>query len=257
MLESSTPRATLAPPGPGNGPDPVHGREWDTRANGTLNDLQYACTFALPSPKPAGPDCVSGQAPLCSGATQVKAKAYPTIRELALARELEKSDQSVVASICPIDLTPGNESAVTYGYNPAAGALVDRIAVGLRGQCLPRALTLTNEEAPCLVIETREELVGTARCTDPEIGREEPSAELLERVRREQPESERDKLVCVIPQITRQSRGDSCAASAAPGWCYVTGDAALRGSCKQPFALQFSPKGAPAGSIRLACILGR
>jgi hypothetical protein len=257
MLESTAPRAGLAAPSSGNGADPIHGREWDTRANGVANDLQYACTFPLPTPKANGPDCVAGLAPLCSGTTQLKAKAYPTIRELALARELEKSDQSVVASICPIDLTPGNENAVTYGYNPAAGALVDRIALGLRGQCLPRELTVTNGEAPCLLVETRPEPAATTRCTDADIGREEPSPDLLARIRSEQPEGERDKLVCVIPQITKLSGGGSCAARQESGWCYVTGPAAMTGTCKQPFALQFSPKGAPAGTLRLACILGR
>jgi hypothetical protein len=257
MLESSTPRAGLPGPSSANDADVVHGREWDTRVNGAPNDLQYACTFPLPAPKANGPDCTRDGSPLCRGTTQVKAKAYPSIRELALARELERSDQAIVASICPIDLTPGHENDPLYGYNPAAGSLVDRIGVGLRGQCLPRALTLTNGEAPCVIVETRPEPFGTVRCTDPEVGREDPSPELLAQMRRELPSDERDKLLCVVPQITSLSGGRACSARPEPGWCYVAGDDARANSCGQPYALQFSPKGMPVGTIRLACILAK
>jgi hypothetical protein len=134
MLESMTPRAGLPTAGTaGNGTDPIHGREYDTD-NG---DLQYACTFSLPTPKHCGAtdlcDCniTTKNPPLCNGAQQVKAKAYPSIRELALARALSATDQSVVASICPITLD-GDPNGATYGYNPAAEALVNRIKDKLR-----------------------------------------------------------------------------------------------------------------------------
>ncbi|MBX3226464.1 MAG: hypothetical protein KIT84_32615 [Labilithrix sp.] len=110
MLLSVTPRAPLsgadAPKGD-NGADPIHGREWTTGKK----DLQYACTFALPAPF----ECVgferacdcdaesTANPPLCSGTTQVRAKAYPTARELWLAKEL--GGQAVVGSLCDLGTT--------------------------------------------------------------------------------------------------------------------------------------------------------
>jgi hypothetical protein len=134
MRESLVPRDGLAPPAAtGNGPDPVHGREYVT-AN---RDLQYVCTFDLPAPRLCSPlevcDCGSTDTnpPLCRGAQQVKAKAYPTVRQLALARALSATDQSVVASICPVTLA-GERDAPNFGYNGASDAIVRAIAARLR-----------------------------------------------------------------------------------------------------------------------------
>ena len=105
-----------------NGTDPVHGREWDTNSN----DLQYACTFALPVPRTcvaADPSCDCAGAtnpPLC-GATlgqQLRGKAYPTTRELRVVKEL--GARGVVGSICP-----GNAGA---GFASALTTLGDRLA---------------------------------------------------------------------------------------------------------------------------------
>ncbi|MBX3203550.1 MAG: hypothetical protein KF764_00715 [Labilithrix sp.] len=110
MIQSTAPRPGLPPPSdtPGdNGTDPIHGREWDT----LKGDLQYACTFALPTPRTcdgAAPYCDCRpedviRPPLC-GATpgeQLRAKAYPTIRPLRVVREL--GDRGVVGSICSDD----------------------------------------------------------------------------------------------------------------------------------------------------------
>jgi hypothetical protein len=106
MIQSSTPRdgltgATL--PLGNNGDDPVNGREWSTQKN----DLEYACTFPLPAPKvcpvnDASCDCTpaqTGNPPLCSApGTQIRGKAYPTVRELRVVRGL--GDRGVVGSIC-------------------------------------------------------------------------------------------------------------------------------------------------------------
>jgi hypothetical protein len=106
MIPSALPRAGLASPSAtrgDNGADPVHGREWDTRGN----DLQYACTFALPQTR----TCTSGDPscdcalpdmnpPLC-GTTlgaQARAKAYPSPRPLRVAKAL--GDRAVVGSVC-------------------------------------------------------------------------------------------------------------------------------------------------------------
>ncbi len=116
MLESIVPRAGLEAPGTSYslGGDPISGREWNTLTSPAAIDLQYACTFDI-QPKDCTAaanvgacDCVSTAAsapdgpPLCDPATrttQVRAKAYPTIRELRVAEGL--GDQGVVASICP------------------------------------------------------------------------------------------------------------------------------------------------------------
>lgn len=108
MLPSIEPRAGLAAPGPlgDNGPDPIHGREWLTKGH----DLQYACTFALPSAEPAaeGTDCNMpiGETiltpPVCNvSGEQTRGKAFPSIRPLALAKAL--GGRAVAASVCAAD----------------------------------------------------------------------------------------------------------------------------------------------------------
>jgi hypothetical protein len=106
MVQSVEPRAGLAPPTDvrgDNGNDPIHGREWDT----SNDDLQYACTFSLPAPRPCtgqDPSCdcalLERNPPLCSATIgeQVRGKAYPSIRPLVVARALGK--RGIVGSIC-------------------------------------------------------------------------------------------------------------------------------------------------------------
>ncbi|MBX3188467.1 MAG: hypothetical protein KF819_15730 [Labilithrix sp.] len=125
MIPSVTPRDGVPPPAPrGDNGDPVYpvGRDWDTASE----DLQYACTFALPAPRTctlADPscDCAGPQAPpLCGAAegVQLRGKAYPSIRQLRVAKAL--GDRGLVSSICPRD--------VTSGYAGTMAALGDRIA---------------------------------------------------------------------------------------------------------------------------------
>ncbi|MCA9585100.1 MAG: hypothetical protein KC657_07070 [Myxococcales bacterium] len=126
MIPSTQPRQGLPPPSGtrgDNGTDPVHGREFDTKKD----DLQYACTFAIPSPRTCtvnepGCDCAQPDRnpPLC-GATvgeQVRAKAYPSVRPLIVARDL--GDRAVVGSICP---APG-----TTNYDATMDALGAKLA---------------------------------------------------------------------------------------------------------------------------------
>ena len=260
MIESMTARPSLPPANTaGNGTDAIHGREYNT-AN---SDLQYACTFNLPTPKNCGPtdlcDCNSADKnpPLCNGTSQIKAKAYPTIRELSLARALSASEQSVVASICPITLS-GDQNSATYGYNPAAEAIVNRLKQGLGGQCLPRPLTVdtATNQAPCLIIETRAETLDSGtKCTD--VDRVDLDPAVLARVRTGQTAEEKTKLVCGIKQITDANTANSCLTSPDAGWCYVTGAKAREASnCAQDYAIKFSQGGLPKGEIQLTCILG-
>ncbi|HEY1958583.1 MAG TPA: hypothetical protein VGH28_23355 [Polyangiaceae bacterium] len=113
MIESIAPRAGLPPPTAGDTADAINGREWNTLESASGIDLQYACIFPLAQPKDcsqtggAACDCF-GMAtsadgpPICDPNDrniQTMGKAYPTIRELRVAKGLQ--NQGVVASICP------------------------------------------------------------------------------------------------------------------------------------------------------------
>jgi hypothetical protein len=111
------------------------------------NDLQYACTFELPEPllcdqaaDNAGQGCDCYQAdlqynrPLCSppaggpsAITQYYGKAYPALRELAVARQLGR--RSVLGSICSRNTQ--DEARSDYGYRPVFSAIGQRIAATL------------------------------------------------------------------------------------------------------------------------------
>jgi hypothetical protein len=145
MLESTDPRAgSQCPPTAADNCDPINGREWDTKKQ----DLQFACIFDLAEPKDCTQpqyfgacDCAQGalnsNTPLCQrDATgqytqiQVRGKAYPSIRELSVARAL--GARSVVASICPIHTAEAVPGDPLYGYRPAIQSLVDRLASTLQ-----------------------------------------------------------------------------------------------------------------------------
>jgi hypothetical protein len=156
MIESYQPRPGLptAPSAPAaTNPDPISGYEWITNMGPHLDlnvDREYACIFQLTTPRDCSKDStgaynvpsngyscdcsstgLSAQelSPVCSPTTpttQLYAKAYPTIRELELAKLL--GPQGIVASICPIDVadnTTGTDPL--YGYRPAVSNLVDRM----------------------------------------------------------------------------------------------------------------------------------
>jgi hypothetical protein len=136
MLESETARPGLPGPGAADNADPINGRDWNTNQM----DLEYACVFDLPAPKDCtltqnmyACDCESGYlGPLCQsqGSTlQTRAKAYPAIRELAVARAL--GAQGVVSSICPIHTTEAAAGDPLFGYRPAIGALVTQMSAVL------------------------------------------------------------------------------------------------------------------------------
>jgi hypothetical protein len=191
MQESVVPRQGVPVPTPGptapTNTDP-NGADYNT----AREDLEYACIFQLPTPRPCactpGTDFASckflnpndccdthydaagdGTAgadydkPLCDPATntQVYAKGYPGLREIAVLHDyaLQGGTQgnSIVASICPNDLKSANTSP-GYGYNPAVAALINRLKEKLKGSCLPRPLTSTtdaqgNVVLPCNVVE--------------------------------------------------------------------------------------------------------
>jgi hypothetical protein len=128
--------------------NPINGHEQNIAS---LDDLQYACTFPLLTPKPcpnanAACDCsaekngnangvVTTNSPLCqppaggpATTTQYFAKGYPGTRLLRFAQLL--GARAVPASICPRTLSDTNNP--DYAYNPAFSALIARIGATLK-----------------------------------------------------------------------------------------------------------------------------
>jgi hypothetical protein len=174
---------------PGITPNDNIEHEWNT----AYQDLEYACVFPLPQPKPCA--CVSTSSdyasckyqnpndccdltfstdgrgaaqpaggtafnkPLCNANTQVNAKGYPGLREIAVlhdyALQAPVPGNSIVASICPADVkSTSDKKGAGYGYNPAVAALVTRLKEKLKGSCLPRPLTVKADgTVPCAVVE--------------------------------------------------------------------------------------------------------
>jgi hypothetical protein len=135
-------------------------------------DLQYACIFDLPTPQAMGADCKAGTEadnPLCTGGSsgaaaepQIKAKAYPCLRELGVIHGL--AGQGIVASICPQN--SNDPSKANYGYRPAVGSIIDRLKSKLGGQCLPRKLNADKDgNVPCIVLEAAHNDAGQIDCT--------------------------------------------------------------------------------------------
>jgi hypothetical protein len=153
MIESNAPRTgvdpitstALAPTTAAAGTDPINGHEYTPGTqNGVQvlpNDLEYACIFPLAQAR----DCTLGGAcdctdpkndnPLCEpdpnhGGTrtlQVRAKAYPGVRQLSLLKAL--GTQGVAASICPAQ--QADATRADYAYRPAVSALVARLQQNL------------------------------------------------------------------------------------------------------------------------------
>jgi hypothetical protein len=156
MVESIGPRSGTSPvTGAMIAPDtsmnplqnPSNGHEQNVPS---LDDLQYACTFALATPEVCANgdstcECsatkngdatavTAANSPLCqppgggaASTTQYYAEGYPGIRQLVFAQAL--GNRAAPASICPKVTSPA--SSASYGYLPALNALVDRIAVTL------------------------------------------------------------------------------------------------------------------------------
>ncbi len=275
MLESTAPRNGLQAPGTSYnlGTDLDNGREWNTLTSSAAIDLQYACTFTLPTPKdctlPANTnacDCTGTASsaadgpPLCSTSTrtsQIKGKAYPTIRELRVAKGL--GTQAVVASLCA-KVVSGSTSDPSYGYNGAMQAIVNRLKNALSGQCLPQKLSAKNGEIPCLILVVYPNQTNQKTgCGDP--GMSQPDDQTLARYAQSFQASLGDAgagtptpVACQFKQLVSGTdyTGLTCEGTANVGWCYVEG-AQNTGGCPQ--AIKFGGSGPPAGTtIDLECI---
>ncbi|AKV03485.1 hypothetical protein AKJ09_10148 [Labilithrix luteola] len=243
------------------------GRDYVTNGD----DLQYACTFDLPTPRncandPSGScDCKDSNVnpPLCGAqlGTQVRAKAYPTIREFSVVRAL--GQQGIISSLCPLDLTKGNESEPTYGYNPAVKVIVDRLKNALTTQCLPQQLTRdeTTKEVPCLVLAQLGDVSDTCQAR----GLQKPPAEIESKFREQQRAASGNVAnggvdlsaypLCVVPQLT-VDKGASCKDASDIGWCYVENSDTNQPAGRCPQALLFSEGsgGLSGARFSLQCI---
>ena len=118
----------------------INGNEF---TNAKRDDLQYACVMPIPEPRdcsvPAQSSCdcqeVDNDNPVCqedpvSGepTTQVKAKAYPGLRHLAVLKGI--GDQAVIGSICAKQIS--DPTLPDYAYRPAVASLLDRMKSRLK-----------------------------------------------------------------------------------------------------------------------------
>jgi hypothetical protein len=285
--------------------DPIAGREWQTDSTtplrqGPLVDREYACIFKLDQPRDcrdavimtddalsASCDCASpmsggvfthAQVPaVCDDANprmQDFAKAYPTIRELDLARLLGKvpdANEGIISSLCPIhttDMSPDHMSDPLYGYRPAMNAIVKALGSALKTQCLPNRLDIDEKvnppRVPCLVLGTFPGPPGAqgvpAQCSDVEgdaFTDAEPS--VLQEFKKDRhaawvqggssgPDPSLN-LICEVKQVTPNT---PCNVDGESGWCYFENSGNSE-KCAQE--LRFSPTALASGVIMsLQCL---
>jgi hypothetical protein len=157
------------------------------------DDLQYACTFALPDPVPcdapsaggneASCDCNANEAAynrsICTypngtlvEGVQTHAKAYPAVRQLELMKRL--GSNAIVSSICPKNTEPlagvAPENDPFYGYNPAVQGIAARFTdlEPCLAEPLPNDASSGGEgRVSCSVVEVQ----GDGASCDPAFGR--------------------------------------------------------------------------------------
>jgi len=204
-------------------------------------DIQYTCIFPLAMAVPNGPNCGAGSAPddpLCDPAmhsTQIAAKAYPGLRELAVLHGL--AGQGIPASICPANLTDPNSS--DYGYRPAVATIIDRLKSKLKGTCLPRKLSPDPKtgDIPCIVLEASHSDAGQVDCTtipgrQPVSKDHEPAVEAAKQDAQAPMAPNEWNSFCEIIQLTdngtppdardqcQNNESDQVSANV-NGWCYI------------------------------------
>jgi hypothetical protein len=237
--------------------NPINGRE---QAILHGDDLQYACTFPLSTPRPcdgmdeAKCDCNADERvnnrSLCeypsdpdANGTQVAGKAYPGVRTLEVLRGIEKN--AIVASICPKHMEPAPgllpEADPNYGYNPAVQSIVEVFRTRLRSQCLPRPLPVEADgSVPCAVVEVLPHRAGGTCSCDPSKGRlplDEGDAKLPNVVRSQLIDAElcggasgldcNDVCLCKLAPLRGADMAACQAGSEDPtlyGYCYVDPD---------------------------------
>ncbi len=230
------------------GANPINGHEW-TIPN---DDLQYACIFPLlpgterdcTNTNLPSCDCTSktNDNPLCqpdpnnmnSPTLQVKAKAYPGLRQLAVLRDL--GDRGIVASVCPAQLSDPSEAATDFGYRPAIGGIVDRLKGTLNRshECYAQTVAPNADgDVPCVVLEARH-LENEVCLCDPAKARVEatnPGAvDLIEYVAKDPSLAGDWNCYCEVKQLAGDQR-NACQnelnnpptlnGEPVNGWCYI------------------------------------
>ncbi len=241
MVQSTEPRAGRPGPTEPDAPadDPLNKGHRDWKTNKL--DLQYACTFPIPtalqqevSAKSAKGDCkIDSDAPLCEAGPknvvrkQIRAKAYPTIREALVVRQL--GSQGILGSLCPKVVV--NENDPNYGYNPAVNEIVDRLKNALTQTCLPQALSKDdNGNVPCLMLEVMPEEVKSCGGIE---GRTDPEPTVIAKFREGLDANQKSRTVCALGQNPGAKSADECQRGTGDkaGWCYL--DGANAGRCSQ------------------------
>jgi hypothetical protein len=298
MLESEGPRALPCSPSSNDDCDSINGREWGTNKK----DLQFACIFPLVDPmsgQAVTKDCTqmqftgacdcavgsnSANTPLCenvNGAyttTQIAGKAYPSVRELAIAHAMANSPagvQGIVSSLCPIHtaFASGNPTDPLYGYRPAANAIVDRFMASLAPQCVPVKLSTdpTTGKTACTILLTLPEPGDESRCSSGTVAGLAPvDPTLLGTFRASQEAAWQQQggpnsglpdpstlPVCALQELTPKANPGDLAASGTcvgntkdSGWCYVEGPPALMCPHQIIFTVGQPPPGA---TVTLVC----
>ncbi len=310
-----SPQGTTRPPGLGGpGADPINGCEFNTTFSGSPSDLQFACIFPLidgssgtiqnytkdctQSKYSGACDCVSGSidnaSQLCDPTTstnQIFAKAYPSVREMIIAKAMSNevvngapSNQGIVSSLCPIKLDVGQSVAAAqadplFGYNPAVNAIISRLKVSLNSQCFSQQLNADPKTGAvsCLVLVARPAGTGGGTCTnpgaacDPKLGLIGPSTDpnaLFQQSTLDKfcadhsakdavPYVTADMPVCALQQVILDpSNTQDCSKSSSQsGWCYVTGAGATALGCTPPNTIVFTSGEPPGGSLTsLECL---
>lgn len=219
---------------------PVNGSE---RTIPGRSDLQYACVFdlgelgAIDCSLPANAvacDCVDApDNPLCwdgeaYGTTQLRGKAYPARRQLAVLKGL--GTQGIVTSICPANTRdPGS---LDFGYRPAMRAISNRLAPLLSGTCGGVELDIGSDgQVDCVVLETSRGASSGDEITCPpcESARSEPTVDLWRALRGEVIFTENGmQCACVLHQAEPGPELEACVQRLdgpfEDAWCYVDAD---------------------------------
>ena len=204
------------------------------------SELQYACIFPLQTPRLCSDselcDCSESSLPknrpICkppgggpAGTMQYFAKAYPGLRHLQVAKEL--GEAASVASVCPKTTTPPT-TAPSYGYNPAAQHMYERLAGGLGERCLSTPLPHASDgRAECVLWQFRE---GDCDCRA--AGLQEVDARAVESVERmlafectfQRRFDCEHACACQLPQFAGtqlEACQQSATASGIDGWCSI------------------------------------
>ena len=279
----------VADPASPPGTDPICGREWITNSTPVHPDapvdLEYACTFPLTDPATgkaasrncdsaailkdptlnASCDCIAptsgsftpGQVPaVCNPGTptmQDFAKAYPTIRELLLAKllgEVDQANEGIVSSLCPIHTVEETPGDPLFGYRPAMNSIVNSLRKALAPQCLPERLAKTPDAdggltVPCLILGTFPPGPDAPQDCSSVPGYGDVDPEVLAHFKSDQharfiaedgtgadPSTE---LTCQLDQLPANT---ACDQGTDVGWCYV--DDGSHQGCPQ--AVVFTPR---------------